>query len=93
MNLVFEMDAPPPPPRPVVVRIHADPDRNMSAFIRLYLRLTQEELAARARCSLETIQNIEQGVTPVSRKMARRLLGLVPRRARLDWLGIPNRYR
>lgn len=93
MTLPFTIDAPARVPRPVTVTINADPARNLSAFVRLYLRLTQEELAARAGCSFETIQNIERGVTPVSRKMAQRLLGLVPRRARLDWMGIPHRYR
>lgn len=92
MNLPFTMDAP-PPERKVVVQIHADPESNLSGFVRLHLKLTQEELAARAGCSFQTIQNIERGVTPVSRKMARRLLGLLPRAVRLTWLGLPYRGR
>ena len=92
MSLPFEMD-PPVTERPTIIQIHADPDTNLSGFVRLHLTLTQEELADRAGCSFETIQNIERGVTPVSRKMARRLLGLLPRGVRLTWLGLPYRGR
>lgn len=92
MTLPFTID-PTPTPRKVVVRIHADPDTNLSGFVRMYHRLTQAELADRLRCHPETVRAIERGLTAVSPKMARRLLKLLPRNARLDFLGIPHRGR
>ena len=90
MSLPFEMDAP-PAPRRVVIRIYTDPAANVCGYVRMYLRLTTRELADRIGCSVATLQDIEAGRLAVSRRMGRRLLGLLPRSARLDWLGIPHR--
>lgn len=92
MTLPFTMDAPARRPRKVTVTINADPDRNLSAIVRLTYKLTQQELADRLGCHLDTVQKIEAGGKP-SKQMGRKLLKLLPRKERLDFLGIPHRCR